>query len=96
MKLFLVAIGNTLKKISSFILLLFLFSFTYAILGLELFANKVRFNLDGETVGYFDPIDDMTSNYTSIPDANFDTFIGASLSVFVVLTGDNWATLYFD
>jgi len=58
-----IAIANTVQKISSFLLLLLLFSFTYSILGLELFANKVRFNLDGEKVGYYDPIDDKTSNY---------------------------------
>jgi hypothetical protein len=40
----LLKIGMTLKDISNFIILLFLFIFIYAMLGMELFAYKIRFD----------------------------------------------------
>jgi len=40
----LVTIGNTLKDVSNFSVLLFLFIFTYTLLGMEVFAYKVQFN----------------------------------------------------
>ena len=58
---FLVTIGNTLVKISSFSLLLYLFIFTYTILGMEIFAHSLRFNMDNEVVDYFDDTRDDTS-----------------------------------
>ena len=42
----LVKIGRTLKDISNFTVLLFLFMFTYALLFMEIFAYKVYFNED--------------------------------------------------
>ena len=40
----LIKIGHALKDMSSFSVLLFLFMFTYALLGMELFAYKVAFS----------------------------------------------------
>ena len=37
-------IAMSLKDIANFSVLLFLFLFTFTLLGLELFANKVKFN----------------------------------------------------
>jgi Ion transport protein len=53
-----------LKDIANFSILLFLFLFTFTLLGLELFANKAKFDDDGSV----DPI-----NGTS-PRPNFDDF----------------------
>lgn len=36
-----------MKDISSFGVLLFLFLYIYALLGMEMFANKIRFNEEG-------------------------------------------------
>jgi hypothetical protein len=43
-------IGASLKDISFFGLLLFLFMYISALLGMELFANYVRFNSEGDLV----------------------------------------------
>jgi voltage-dependent calcium channel L type alpha-1D len=40
----LVKIGKTVKDISNFSVLLFLFMFVYCLLGMELFGHKVHFN----------------------------------------------------
>ena len=72
---------------STFSILLLLFMFTYTLLGMELFAYKAKFNKDDEV--------DLSDNgeYTNY---NFNTFLEAFLSVFVVLTGDQWSVVYFD
>ena len=46
----LIKIGKTFKDISNFIILLFIFIFTYAMLGMELFAFKCRFDEEGNPV----------------------------------------------
>jgi hypothetical protein len=79
-------IAATLKDISIFSVLLFLLMFTYSLLGMELFGNKVKFDSDGN-------ID--SKNGTS-PDSNFDYFLEAFASVFIVLANDGWSTIYFN
>ena len=94
---FLQTIANTLAKVSSFTVLLGIFIFMYAMVGLELFAHKMRFNRDNESVPYFDPIDEkITSKRFSRPDSNFDSFSNALLSVFIVIANDGWTVLYWD
>lgn len=76
-------INHTLKDISTFSILLFLFIFTYTILGMEWFAYKVPF------------IGDPNPTQATYIDSNFNTFLEAFLSVFVVLTGDTWSNTYY-
>lgn len=78
-------IGHTLKDISTFSVLLFLFIFTYTILGMEWFAYKAKFNSLGQV--------DYSANGTYI-DSNFNTFLQSFLTVFITLTGDNWSKVY--
>jgi hypothetical protein len=73
----LIKIGKTVKDISSFSVLLFLFMFTYTLLGMEMFSHKVHYN-------EFNELDDNGES----PRANFDTFWFALTSVFIVLTGE--------
>jgi hypothetical protein len=40
--------SKTFKDISNFSILLFLFMFTYALIGRELFAHRVKLNSDGD------------------------------------------------
>jgi hypothetical protein len=40
----LVKIGDTIKDIRNFSILLLLIMFTYTLLGMELFSNKVKLN----------------------------------------------------
>ena len=47
---FLITIGSTIMKISSFGVILFLFIFIFAMMGMEFYAQKVRFNFDLESV----------------------------------------------
>jgi hypothetical protein len=70
----------SLKDIANFSVLLFLFLFTFTLLGLELFANKVKFDKDGEV--------DLTNGTSRRP--NFDDFVSAFITIFMVMIGDNW------
>ena len=43
---FLITIGATITKMSSFAVILFLFIFIFAIMGMEFFAHRLRFDFD--------------------------------------------------
>jgi hypothetical protein len=53
---------------------------------MEWFAYKIKYNDNNE----IDLSDD-----SSFLDSNFNTFIDAFLTVFVVLTGDSWTDIYY-
>ena len=47
---FIATIVNTIKQVGSFSVLLYLFIFTFTILGMELFSNTLRFNYQNENI----------------------------------------------
>ena len=71
-------VWKTLKDISTFSIFISLFTFIYALIGMELFAYKVKKTPD-------DKIDMVNGIY---PLNNFNTFYESLLSMFVLLTGD--------
>ena len=79
-------IANTLKDISIFTILLFLFIFIYTLLGLELFAFTCAKTPD-------DKIDKVNG---IVPQSNFNTFRDSFVTVFILLTGDSWTAILFD
>mmetsp|Transcript_27304 Transcript_27304/g.12718 ORF Transcript_27304/g.12718 Transcript_27304/m.12718 type:complete len:159 (-) Transcript_27304:403-879(-) len=81
----LVTIGRTLKDISNFSILLFIIIFIYTLVGMEIFAYKMKFNEEGE-------IDENGKS----PRTNFDTVYIAFTSIFIVLTGENWNAIMYD
>ena len=71
-------VWKTLKDISTFSIFISLFTFIYALIGMELFAYQVKKTPD-------DKIDMVKGIY---PLNNFNTFYESLLSMFVLLTGD--------
>lgn len=67
-------------------MLLFLFMFIYSLLGMEIFAYSVKFDKDWR-------IDMENGKY---PDRNFNTFLDAFTTVFIVLTNDVWTSIFVD
>ena len=63
-----------LKDIANFSLLLFIFIFIFALLGMELFAFKVRFDKEGSLIPI---VDGIIYEGSVSPRANFDTFFHA-------------------
>ena len=70
----------SIGDIGNFSILLFLFLFTYTLFGMELYADKIKFDKQGNV--------DLV-NGQSVRE-NFDTFIEGFISIFLVLIGDNW------
>lgn len=77
-ELLLETLGRTLVDIATFSILLFLSMFTFTLLGLELFANRAKFNERTE----------MLDSNGSSPLYNFDDFLNSFTTVFIVLTND--------
>ena len=72
-------------EISSFTIVLLLFMFIYAILGMEVFAYKARFNSSNKVdLINGDPINQ-----------NFDSFIWSFTTVFVLMTEDGWSSIFY-
>jgi hypothetical protein len=76
--------GKTLKEISAFTVVLFLFMFIYSILGMEMFAYKAKYDPDGNL--------DLVNGESL--DQNFDSFLWSFTTVFVLLTEDGWSTVH--
>jgi hypothetical protein len=77
-ELLLETLGRTLSDITSFSVFLFLFIFVFTLLGLELFAEKAKFDLNTNEI----------SSSGDSPENNFDNFLNSFTTVFVVLSND--------
>ncbi|KFD52387.1 hypothetical protein M513_06768 [Trichuris suis] len=71
---------NSLRSIASLLLLLFLFIVIFALLGMQVFGGK--FNL--------------INPHAVKPRANFDTVVQALLTVFQILTGEDWNAVMYN
>lgn len=85
----------TLKDIANFAVLLVLFMLVFAMVGMQFFANQFCFDPDtGLPVGM--PGDLCNAQVNEYPRANFDTLGHAIITVFQVLTGENWNSVMYD
>ena len=78
-----VKIGQTLKDIITFFVLLLIIVFVFSLLGVELFGYSIKINLDNEILELDDP-----EGFS--PRQNFDSFPEGFVSVFVCLIGEDW------
>lgn len=63
---------------------------------MDLFANTLRFNYDNQPVPYFDGPREDTSTIFDVPNGNYDNFLNATTSTFIVIANDGWSVIYFD
>src|SRR3546814_602864 len=85
------SLAKSASEIWNFGLLLFIFVYTYALLGMSLFANRLRFDEEGYPIA-------LGSDHwadAEVPRSNFDTFDLAFTTVFQVLTGENWNEIFY-
>lgn len=79
---------KTVKDLANFTLLLFIVIYVFALVGMQLFANRFRFDtrtrlaVENVTCGACPTID--------IPRTNFDTLLYAIMTVFQSITTANW------
>ena len=78
-----------MKDISNFGVLLFLFMYIYALLGMEMFANQIRLTFDGEIIENIP--DFVKSEHIMIaPRYNFDNIFNSLVVVFCAILGEDW------
>ena len=75
----------SLVDISAFSILLFLFMFTYNLLGMEFFAYRVAYN----------DADQLDLENGEFPRTNFNTFLEGITTIFITLTGDSWNLIMY-
>jgi voltage-dependent calcium channel L type alpha-1D len=73
-----------MKDISNFSVLLALFVFIYSLLGMELFAYRVKFDEN-----------DVVDENGQSPRTNFDEFQYAIITIFIVLIGEDWNNVMY-
>ena len=85
----------TVIDISNFTILMMIVIFIYTLLGLELYAYRVKFN--NEDMDYaldIDEVPDIKEGY--YPRSNFNTFSSGYITVFGILIGENWNVVMYD
>ena len=75
----------SLVDISAFSILLFLFMFTYNLLGMEFFAYRIAYN----------DADQLDLDNGEYPRTNFNTFLEGITTIFITLTGDSWNLIMY-
>ncbi len=84
---------SSVKEIGNFAVLLLLFMFIYSLVGMQLLSNRLHFSPDsGATIG----ITEDGYDTAMIPRSNFDSFSWSMVTVFQILTGENWNVIMYD
>ncbi|KAJ8559206.1 hypothetical protein ON010_g8243 [Phytophthora cinnamomi] len=85
-------IGRAVAGIANFGVLLFIFIYIYALIGMQFFGNTMRFDNNG----YPTPYNVNEYWFGTVPRINFDTFLWSLISVFKIITADNWNENIYD
>ena len=86
---------TTLKDVTPFSLLMLIFMFIYSLLGMEIFAYRIKFNNQNKDFP-LNPMDVPDINKGWYPRSNFNTFMDAMVTVFGILIGENWNSTMYD
>ncbi|DAZ92554.1 TPA: hypothetical protein N0F65_012784 [Lagenidium giganteum] len=92
LRMMLELIWRSVLSIGNFAVLLFIFIYIYALIGLEFFGNTMHFDSEGYAIN--DVSADFFTGY--VPRANFDTFLVSFVTVFQIITLDNWNNILYD
>ncbi|CAM9381269.1 unnamed protein product [Choristocarpus tenellus] len=85
-------LGKTVLDVGNFGMLLVLFMYIYALVGLQFFANRFHFDSEGRAIGIGEE-----GYYTAdVPRSNFDSLENAFTTIFQILSGENWNTVMYD
>ena len=86
-------IATVVYSMQSFVILLFLYLFILTLIGMQFFANRFRFLEDGE------PALPITSEAwvtaPNRPRSNFDDFTQALMTIFQLVTVDDWNAIMY-
>jgi voltage-dependent calcium channel L type alpha-1D len=85
LRIMLDSLSQTIMSIGNYVILLVLFIYVFALMGMQFFAGKLKLDADGNP----------DSNGKSIR-YNFDTIDITFLTIFNLLLGDNWNETMYD
>ena len=88
----LITTAKSLKDISQFTILLVLFMYIFALLGMELFANMALENEDGDLIYGEKAIQELYSSgdWYTFPRDNWNNVGWALTTVFILIIGEDW------
>lgn len=78
------SIGLTVLGMGNYTVLLLLFMYLYALLGMQFFAGNFTFGADG-----------LYSPSGDVPRANFDTIWEAFITITIIMIGDDWQEIMY-
>ncbi len=84
-------IGETLKDIWSFVILLLIVIFCFAMMGMEFFAYGSFFKFYDSTI-----LTNSSDPYGVSPRLNFNNLLNSVILIFVVLSGEDWQVIMYD
>ena len=85
---------DTAKDINYFALLMFIFMFIFTLLGMELFAYKVKYNDEDKTTAL--KLKDPQWDSGFHPRLNFNDFPQGFTTIFIVFIGEDWNSVMYD
>lgn len=87
-------IVSSIAEIGNFAALLFLFMMIYSLIGMQLLANRLHFSKESSTV--LGIADREIWETAIVPRSNFDNFYSSMVTVFQILSGENWNVVMYD
>ena len=91
-RILLETIMETLKHIGTFAVLMLIFMFIFALLGMELYGHKVKYT-DHDHSAVVTP---STTQYGVSPRVNFDDFPNGFTAIFIIFIGEDWNAVMYD
>lgn len=94
LKILFFRVAKTLMDLSTYMILLMVLILIYTVAGLQFFANRFRFDENGEAITKI-----YTDEWKTAPDVaryNFDDFSSSFASVFQVITTENWNDILYN
>eukprot|EP00957_Ditylum_brightwellii_P030192 2284667-Ditylum_brightwellii.AAC.1 len=85
--------NETVLEIGNFATLLLLFIFIYALIGMQMFSNRLHFHPNSGAVIHISDADYSTA---LVPRSHFDNLFWSMTTIFQVLTGENWNSVMYD
>jgi hypothetical protein len=92
------AIKDTVASLGNLGVLLFIMIFIFTLMGREFFALRFQFDDNGHLLpdAGKPSCHGKKDDYDCVPRAHFDTFLWAFVTVFQILTGENWNAIMYD
>ena len=87
---------RTAGDVANFAVLMLLFMYIYALIGMQLFAHRFHYDKATEQVIEVDAVAFSDPDLMYTARANFDTFTWAFTTIFQILSGENWNTVMYD